>query len=220
MLKVALLKAGLKATLKFCFKNLKSGVITFIVGFIIFLVIRDQLNHRAEIHDLEIQTENLQRMNLINAKKDSTASVIKAKEKEELKGLLKSQTQYTLEWKKKAMDLEAKQDTTLDGRIRVKFHREDTCVSLEGYTLTANATDTAMAKFTKFELKSFKITDNYLPVGDSLYSVVKIYSPCFKVKDHISLVPPEYRKSGSGGIPWKWILSATGIGYLGGKYLF
>jgi len=215
MLKFELLKAGLKTL----FKNAKSGGITLIIGFCLFLFVKEKLNQRAIIRDLETQTENLQKKALVEAKKDSVASVVEAKEKKELKGLLESQTKYTLEWKKRAMDLEAKQDTTSDGRIRVKFHREDTCLSVEGYTLTANATDTAMAKFTKFELKSFEITDEYLPVGDDLYSIIKVNSPCFGVKNHVSLVPPEYRKSGSGGVPWRWILSAAGIGYLAGKFL-
>jgi hypothetical protein len=217
MLKLTLLKTGLKAGLKFCFKNFKSGVITFIVGFVIFLFIQDRLNHRAIVQELKGQKTNLQKMAFLEAKKDSLASIALAKENARLKGLYKAQSKYTLEWKEKALDLQVEQELLSMGRIKVSFRKDNEYLFLKGYTLTETEEDSAEAKLEELRIKPFTIEDDYMTVGDDVYHIITPSDPHLEIKNHISLIPPEYRKSGSCGIPWKWILPAVGIGYLAGK---
>lgn len=213
MLNFTLLKTGLKA----CFKNLKSGVITFVIGFILFLFIQNQLNHKAVVRELEWQNTNLQEIAFLEAKKDSTASIVKAKELKTLKGLYQSQTEFTLWWRKQALELQAKQDTTTEGRVRVSFAKDNECLFLKGYTLTATEQDTAEARILDLTIKPITIKNDYMIVGKDVYSIVTPSNPYFKVKNHISLIPPEYIKPGSGGIPLKWIIPSVGLGILIGK---
>jgi len=209
MLKLTLIKAGIKTI----FKNTRYGVVVFIIGFVAFLFIKEKLDHRAIVQELEAQKTNLQEIAFLEAKKDSTASVALAQENAKLRGLYQSQTRYTLEWKEKAMDLQAKQEILPEGRIKVGFKKDTECLFLQGYTLTETAQDSAEAKLTELGIKPIEILNSYMTVGDSLYSILKPSNPCFRIKNHTSLIPPEYLNPRSRGIPWRWILPSAVVGF-------
>ena len=122
-----------------------------------------------------------------------------------------------MQWKKQALELQAKQDTTAEGRLRVSFVKDNECLFLKGYTLAETGQDTAEAFISDLTIKPITIKNDYMTVGKDVYSIVTPSSSYFKVKNHISLIPPEYIKPGSGGIPLKWILPSVGLGILIGK---
>jgi hypothetical protein len=99
--------------------------------------------------------------------------------------------------------LNAKQDTTPSGAIRVPFADSNECAVAKGFTETATK-DLPAKAILDIRNKPVGFTVEYLPVGKKIYGYIKPKNACLEFKDPKFLVPPSlFDEVRSKGFGWK-----------------
>jgi len=122
---------------------------------------------------------------------DSLAQIKTARENAELTGLLVIQKIENVRLRDQIFEMQdALQDTTEEGGIVITFKRENPCVKVWGYTVTA----TEFAKqyaIVHLEGKSIQVERKYREIGGKLYEVIRPMNDCIEFESILFDIPPE-----------------------------
>lgn len=124
-------------------------------------------------------------------KTDSLAKVEYANRKDEIEGLFLIQKEETIKWKDQYFEiLDTKQDTIKEtGQIKVTFKKENKCMGVEGYTLTA--TD-ALPSYSKVNIYGLPISikRDFLEIDGEIVQVITPENDCIEFKNNVFDVSP------------------------------
>lgn len=174
------------------------------------------INGRVNVAHLNRQLENSQRERLEQKKSDSLAIVKEVEKNKELEGVILTQTKMTAQWKDLYFDLQAKQDTTTTGSIRVSFKKESECIKVWGFTETATEKQLSRASV-YVKHKPIEYTVEFLPVGNEIYGYIRPDKACVDIKNVSFSVPPSLftkKRGGKSGIFWFLVGGVTGVSLL------
>lgn len=174
----------------------------FWIGFVILSFFSWlQIRHISQIRYLNNQLVNTQTEYLNQRKSDSLTIIKKADKNKELNGIIISQAKVIAKWKDSYFNiLDAVQDTTETGSIRVTFTDSTKCTKVFGFTETATKDKLEFAKV-DIENKPVGFTVEYATVGRDIYGIIQPMNDCiefidpqFNISDNLNFKQPSSDK--------------------------
>lgn len=161
-------------------------VIIFMLGFCSY----QWLNHKAYIRYLNSIIEQVKINDLRRAEEDSLSQIEYANEKAELDGLIVIQKNEIVKLKDQVFEIrDAVQDTTKTGGIEVTFKKENPCMGVKGYTVTATEFEDEYA-IVEFYGKPIDIKRRYITVGGKVVEIIRPENDCIEFKRTAFDIPP------------------------------
>jgi len=161
-------------------------VIIFILGYCGY----QWLNHKAHIKYLNNIIEQVKINDLKRAEEDSLSQIEYAEEKAELEGLVIIQKNEIVKLRDQYFEiLNAGQDTTETGGIKVSFEKSNPCMGVKGYTVTATEFESA---YSIVNIYSFPISieRKYMEIGGKVIEVITSENDCIEFKRTAFDIPP------------------------------